>query len=398
MRTALRLDGQTAYVHTAPLDRELKAKTLEAWVRLKDLKQRGGGIMSVQTKTGAIFDGIVFGEQESGRWMPGSDGFQRTQSVQGTAEEEADRKFVHVAITYAADGTIAAYRNGKPYGKPYKASGVVTFKAGEADIIFGLRHSPVGGNRLLAGTIREARLYDRALRAEEVAASAGAADVVSIEEIVARFTPEERARSDKLRAEAAELRARIAGASRRVYAVASRPPDGPARLLIRGNPEQPGDTLSAGGVAAVAGPDANFGLAPDAPEGERRKRLALWITDRRNPLFARVIVNRLWHHHFGVGLVDTPNDFGFNGGRPSHPELLDWLAGDLVDHDFSLKRLHRTIVTSATYRQSSRPRIRNPQSAIRNPWTRAIACYGEKARSGWRRRRCAMPCLRFPAG
>ena len=65
-----------------------------------------------------------------------------------------------------------------------------------------------------------------------------------------------------------------------------------------------------------------------------------------------MIVNRLWHHHFGQGLVDTPNDFGFNGGRPSHPELLDWLADELVAERFSLKQLHRAIVLSATYRQA----------------------------------------------
>ena len=182
--------------------------------------------------------------------------------------------------------------------------------------------------------------------------------------------------------EAAEQRARFAGASMKAYAVAPRPPEGPAKLLIRGNPEQPGDTLSAGGVAALPGPDANFGLAPDAPEGERRKRLALWITDRRNPLFARVIVNRLWHHHFGVGIVDTPNDFGFNGGRPSHPELLDWLAADLID-GHSLERLHRTIVTPP--RTANRRPPNPPQSAIRNPQSidAAIGCCGERARKAF---------------
>jgi hypothetical protein len=348
------LDGKTAFVGTVPLQKDLKAKTLEAWVRLKELKQRGGGIMSVQTRSGAIFDGIVFGEREPGRWLPGSDGFQRTRDVDGAAEEEADRKFVHVAITYAEDGTITTYRNGKPYGKAYKTSGVVTFKAGECDVIFGLRHSPVGGNRLLSGTIREARLYDRALAAAEVAASAATPDVATAEDIAAQFNTEERARYEKLRAEAAEQRARFAATSLRTYAVAARAPDAPAKLLIRGNPEQPGDTVTAGGVTAVPGPTAHFGLVADAPEGERRKRLAQWITDRRNPLFARVIVNRLWHHHFGVGIVDTPNDFGFNGGRPSHPELLDWLASEFIDQNYSLKRLHRTIVLSATYRQSSK--------------------------------------------
>ncbi len=92
---------------------------------------------------------------------------------------------------------------------------------------------------------------------------------------------------------------------------------------------------------------------PTAPEGERRLALANWITSPRNPLFARVVVNRLWHYHFGQGLVDTPNDFGFNGVRPSHPQLLDWLADRLVAEHFSLKQMHRLIVMSAAYRQQA---------------------------------------------
>jgi hypothetical protein len=106
-------------------------------------------------------------------------------------------------------------------------------------------------------------------------------------------------------------------------------------------------------VAALAGVRADFGLPPDAPDGERRRRLAAWITDPHNPLFSRVIVNRLWHYHFGAGLVETPNDFGFNGGRPSHPELLDYLASELEERGWSLKALHRAIVLSATYRQAA---------------------------------------------
>jgi len=81
--------------------------------------------------------------------------------------------------------------------------------------------------------------------------------------------------------------------------------------------------------------------------------MAEWITHPQNPLFSRIIVNRLWHYHFGVGLVDTPNDFGFNGGRPSHPELLDWLAAELAESGWRLKHLHRLMVTSAAYRQGA---------------------------------------------
>jgi hypothetical protein len=112
--------------------------------------------------------------------------------------------------------------------------------------------------------------------------------------------------------------------------------------------------VTPGGVAAVASLPADFGLPPDAPEAERRRRLAAWITDRHNPLFARVVVNRLWQAHFGTGLVENPSDLGFNGGTPSHPGLLDWLASEMVARGWSLKAMHRLIVTSAAYRQSSR--------------------------------------------
>ncbi len=95
--------------------------------------------------------------------------------------------------------------------------------------------------------------------------------------------------------------------------------------------------------------------AADSPEGQRRAALAQWLTDAANPLVRRVAVNRLWHYHFGVGLVATPSDFGFNGDRPSHPELLDWLAGELLRRQWSLKQLHRTMMLSSTYRQSCAP-------------------------------------------
>jgi hypothetical protein len=95
-------------------------------------------------------------------------------------------------------------------------------------------------------------------------------------------------------------------------------------------------------------------LARNAPDRERRIKLADWIGAADNPLLSRVIVNRVWHYHFGRGMVKTPSDLGFNGGQPSHPELLDWLAVQLRADGFRLKALHRQIVLSATYRQSSR--------------------------------------------
>jgi hypothetical protein len=97
-------------------------------------------------------------------------------------------------------------------------------------------------------------------------------------------------------------------------------------------------------------------LSTNAPERDRRLALADWIARSDNPLTARVMVNRVWQHQFGVGLVNTPNDFGKNGAKPSHPELLDWLASDLIEHGWSLKHLQRRILSSATWRQSGLPR------------------------------------------
>ncbi|HEY0550026.1 MAG TPA: DUF1553 domain-containing protein, partial [Verrucomicrobiae bacterium] len=93
---------------------------------------------------------------------------------------------------------------------------------------------------------------------------------------------------------------------------------------------------------------------PSFASSGRRLAFAQWLTSGTNPLVARVLVNRIWLHHFGRGLVGTPSDFGTMGERPTHPELLDWLASDFVEHGWRLKRLHKLIMTSTAYRQSSR--------------------------------------------
>lgn len=131
--------------------------------------------------------------------------------------------------------------------------------------------------------------------------------------------------------------------------VSETPPE--THILRRGNPESPGDAVAPGSLGLGRG-EVVFGSS-GMPEGERRLALARWITSSKNPLTRRVIVNRLWHWHFGKGIVDTPSDFGYGGGRPSHPELLDWLAEELLRGGWSLKHLHRLIVTSRTYRQQS---------------------------------------------
>ena len=139
---------------------------------------------------------------------------------------------------------------------------------------------------------------------------------------------------------------------RTVYAGTFRQPE-VTHVLHRGDPLAKRDEVGPDGIGALGGA---LGLAPNAPEQQRRLKLAQWITTPDNPLTARVIVNRLWKHHFGTGLAATLNDLGVNGVLPTHPELLDWLAAELVSSGWSLKRIHRLILTSRAWRQSSQPR------------------------------------------
>ena len=352
---ALQLVGN-GFGETPPIRFDLREKTLEAWVRLRDLNQRGGGVIGVESLDGSVFDSIVFGEREDGRWMAGSNGFSRYQPFAGALEGDAAIAFVQIAITYRADGTIAAYRNGQPYGQAYRATSPPLFAAGKSRIIFGLRHTPAKSGKFLLGAILKARLYDRALTAEEVAASAGTDPGVSESDLAAALPDSQRIHLGQLRNELQALRRmELRAGTSKMFANTPIAP-GITKLLFRGMTTRQGPIVAPTGIASIVGPSADWGLAPDAPDSDRRVKLANWITDPRNPLFPRVIVNRLWQYHFGTGIVETPNDFGFNGGRPSHPALLDWLATTLQSEKWSLKSLHRLMVTSATYRQASLPR------------------------------------------
>ena len=136
-----------------------------------------------------------------------------------------------------------------------------------------------------------------------------------------------------------------------------KPPGGPrpVHVLRRGDIHQPGAAGHARDprLHRRTCPRASRS-PPGGDESARRAALARWLTDPRNPLTWRSIVNRVWHYHFVRGLVATPNDFGRMGAAPSHPELLDWLAATFRDSGGSLKQLHRLIVTSAAYRQESK--------------------------------------------
>lgn len=124
-------------------------------------------------------------------------------------------------------------------------------------------------------------------------------------------------------------------------------------VLARGDVTKPGKEVGAGTVDFIPNVPSRFELPPDHVEGDRRVALADWITHTENPLTWRSIVNRVWMYHFGQGIVDSPNDFGEMGQLPTHPELLDWLAVEFRDGGQSIKNLHRLILNSAVYKQSS---------------------------------------------
>jgi mono/diheme cytochrome c family protein len=123
-------------------------------------------------------------------------------------------------------------------------------------------------------------------------------------------------------------------------------------VALRGNPDARGEEVKAGFLGVLGG-----GEAPEPPieakSTGRRKALANWLATPENPLFARVMVNRIWQFHFGSGLLGTPSDFGTRAGKPSHPELLDWLEAEFVDRKWSLKSMHKLIMMSDTYRRGA---------------------------------------------
>lgn len=168
---ALVVDGE-GYAATGPLPLDLNAKTLEARVQLATLDQSGGGVISVQSENGGIFDSIVFAERRKNEWLAGSNVFARTLDFNGPAETEAATTAVHLVLSYDADGTIRAYRNGEPWGEPIRKADLQTYPKGKGEILFGLRHGTKAGNsKALRGRILEGRLYDRALTAEEARAA-----------------------------------------------------------------------------------------------------------------------------------------------------------------------------------------------------------------------------------
>jgi mono/diheme cytochrome c family protein len=208
---ALVLDGGCFF--TIPVPQALREKSLEAVVQLDTLNQSGGGVMTVQTLDGGVFDSIVFAEESPLQWLAGSENWRRTESFKGFEEKDADRDPIHLVFTYASDGTIRAYREGLPYGDPIRKQAIHPFAANEFQVAFGLRHGQApAGNRVLKGKIHSARLYDRALSPREVIAAATGEHrrIVTREMLTNALAVDQRERLAELEQEIASLESSLA--------------------------------------------------------------------------------------------------------------------------------------------------------------------------------------------
>jgi hypothetical protein len=193
------------------------------------------------------------------------------------------------------------------------------------------------------------------------------ADAVKVSDdgLAKRFPEYAALREDVRKAVAAREKERPPPLDQRSVLVETDPNPPVHHVLLRGQHNQPGPEAQPGVPAALTLPGNDFRVEP-RPEGRissgRRSAFARWVTSPENPLFARVMVNRIWQHHFGTGLVATPDNLGQSGARPTHPELLDYLATECIRSGWSIKAMHRLILTSAVYRQASAPPHPQPLS------------------------------------
>ena len=348
-------DAESVTLETGKLPHDVREKTLEAWVWVRKPHDEAASVLSIANTEGyrgAATDGIRYAGGDDRLWQNTSTARFRDTNVQGPPEETAEGQLIHIAIAYASDHSIRLYRNGKPYGEAHtpdlaiKATHLQTYLADEAVVSLSATKE---------FELEEARLYDVALTADQVEASyrVGVANFTAAE-LVSGMAAAKQPRAVELRAELRELKEQIKAIPEpeQVFAAEIKPPD-PTYLLARGDVNQKGEPVSAGALSCVNGLSPEFGLEADAPEADRRLRLARWVASPENPLFARVMTNRVWHYHFGRGFVENPNDLGFNGGPPTHPALLDWLATEFIRGGWSVKKLHKLIMMSETYRQSA---------------------------------------------
>jgi cytochrome c553 len=357
------LNGTDACLRSPPLARDLREKTLEAWVSLANLDQRGGGVITVEDAKGGVFDSVVFAEKEAQHWVAGSNNFKRSQNSGGPAETAKPGELVHVAATYRADGTIAVFRNGEPYGQPWKSAteSPITFAAGDAHILLGKRHTP-GGRAFLSGEIEEARLYDRALDPADLLASFRAgpdANAIDAAELTKALTPEERARRDSLVRELAAARdahrALTRGSQEKEWRVvltdAERNPANPfhvwSKLHRLGR-----DELQKAWVAS--GPDAPAQSLPaqQEPTGGKSPPHSGQPANEKQPERWNLATNagdfsRCFH--YGTGIGDKPGPCGdFSIAASGNLALTGLMPAGVATNRLSAK--HNGVLTTDTFR------------------------------------------------
>src|SRR6185503_10294875 len=265
-------------------------------------------------------------------------------------------EWTHLALTYDGSSRAAGlrlYLNGARAAtrveRDHLTRTIVPFTSGDVfdpflGLAFGTRFrekAPVGSG------LDELRVFNRDLTAAEVGFLHDEDRAAPVEQLAELVTATD---SQVVAARAALISARakeneLATSVPQVLVMGDAPEPTPTFVLNRGVYSDPGARVEPRGLPSV--------LAWDGSWPHNRLGLARWLFDRRQPLTARVLVNRIWQMHFGRGIVETSEDFGSQGAIPTHPELLDWLAVQFVESGWDLKALHRLIVTSATYRQSS---------------------------------------------
>lgn len=345
--------------------KESNELTVEAWLKpTKDNQSGPARIVTLSLDTGQR--NFTLG-QDGNRFdfrLRTSKTDQNGLPSLATPNGTATRQNSHVVYTFDRGGTVRAFVNGKQVASR-RMGGDFSNWNDKFRLAFA---NELTGDRPWEGELDFVAIYRRALSAEEIARNweSQSRDVrvgEPFDELLAKASKDQQSRHNSLQRELQQLN----------EAEPARPFNGVAHVVIpkqppvfhvlaRGNYGQPGEVVAPRGLNALthAGLSDNFDLAPNAPEAKRRIELARWMADARNPLTPRVLVNRLWHYHFGQGIVNTPSDFGFAGGRPSHPELLDWLASRFVAGGWKIKPMHRLIVMSAAYRQVSN--VRNNQA------------------------------------
>jgi hypothetical protein len=221
----------------------------------------------------------------------------------------------------------------------------------------------------LEPTYRDALAVDPKKRTPEQKRLAGHAEIlikVSWDEVLSALSPADRKRRAELRSQIHALEAQMPPPPAQAWSIADAESRPETFILKRGDPKRKGARVEPAAPRVLRDMTSK-----DAPITSRLE-LARWLTRPDHPLTARVMVNRIWQHHFGRGLVGTPNDFGRRGERPTHPELLDWLACEFAASGWSIKHMHRLMVLSNTYQQTSRVAVNDP-ARRKDPDNRLLA-------------------------